>query len=89
MASPKTNYFIDFLMIILFIVIAITGLILFFPLPLGIKQGSAQTFLGITKGTLSFIHNWGGIIFIVLIILRFVFHWDWIAGMTKNIFWKK
>jgi len=51
MEKLKINYLVDFLMIISFLVTAITGLIIFFFLPSGIKQGSYQTFFGIIKGT--------------------------------------
>ena len=88
MVQPKTNYIVDFLMTISFIVTAITGLIFFFFLPSGVKQGSYQTFLGIIKETWSRVHNGGGILFIVLIIVHFILHWNWVKGMTKNIFGK-
>lgn len=84
MASAKINYLVDFLMVILFIVNAITGLVIFFFLPSGVRQGSYQTFLGIVKGTWAFIHNWSGIIFIILVILHFILHWNWVVSMTKT-----
>jgi protein-S-isoprenylcysteine O-methyltransferase Ste14 len=89
MVKPIINYIIDFLMTISFIVTAITGLIIFFFLPSGVKQGSYQTFLGIIKGTWSSIHDWSGIIFIILVVLHFVLHWNWLINMTKNIFSSK
>ncbi len=88
MINPKTNYAVDFLMVISFIITSVTGLITFFFLPSGIRQGSTQTFLGIIKGTWSFIHDWNGIVFIALVILHFVLHWDWIVSITKSIFIK-
>ena len=74
MANPRTNYVIDILMGILFIIISFIGIIMFFFLPSGIKQGSTQLFLGITKGTWLFIHNWGGIILIFLVIVHLFVH---------------
>jgi len=89
MEKTKINYVIDFLMIISFIVTAITGLVIFFFLPSGLKQGGYQTFLGIIKTTWSAVHDWSGIIFIILIIVHFILHWNWIISMTKNIFSNK
>jgi len=89
MVNPRINYVVDFLITISFIVTAITGLILFFFLPSGVKQGSYQTFLGIIKGTWSAVHDWSGIIFIILIVLHFILHWNWVVSMTKNLFKKK
>ena len=89
MVTPKTNYVVDFLMTLSFIVTAITGLIIFFFLPSGVRQGSTQTFLGIIKGTWSFVHDWSGILFITLIILHFILHWNWITRMTKMFFKRK
>lgn len=89
MVNPKMNYVVDFLMTISFIVTAISGLILFFFLPSGVKQGSYQTFLGIIKGNWSVVHDWSGIVFIILGVLHFILHWNWIVSMTKNLFKKK
>ncbi|MEM4625370.1 MAG: DUF4405 domain-containing protein [Candidatus Pacearchaeota archaeon] len=89
MDKSRINYFVDALMTFTFLITAITGLIIFFFLPSGIKQGRYQTFLGITKGTWSFIHNWSGIIFIVLLLIHLILHWKWIVTMTKSIFKRK
>jgi len=67
MEKTRVNYIIDFLMALSFLVTAITGLIIFLFLPSGIRKGSTQSFLGIIKGTWSTIHDWSGIIFIVLV----------------------
>ena len=89
MEKSVINYIIDFLMTISFIVTAITGLVIFFFLPSGVKQGSYQAFLGILKGNWSVIHDWGGIIFILLVFIHFISHWNWVVCMTKNIFSNK
>lgn len=89
MEKPKLNYIIDFLMALSFIVTAITALVIFFFLPSGVKQGSYRTFLGIIKGTWSTVHDWSGIIFIILVMIHFILHWNWVVCMTKNIFSKK
>ncbi|MEM0465915.1 MAG: DUF4405 domain-containing protein [Candidatus Pacearchaeota archaeon] len=89
MEKAKINYIVDFLMAVLFIVTTITALIIFFFLPSGVKQGGYQTFLGVIKRTWSNIHIWSGMIFIILVIIHFILHWNWVVCMTKNIFSKK
>lgn len=89
MNKVKLNYFIDVLMAVIFIITAVTGLIIFLFLPSGIRQGNYQTFLGILKGNWIFIHDWSGIILIVLVVLHFILHWNWMIHITKSIFKKK
>jgi quinol-cytochrome oxidoreductase complex cytochrome b subunit len=89
MEKAKINYIIDFLAGISFLITAITGLVIFFFLPSGVRQGSYQTFLGIIKGTWAIVHDWAGIIFILLVIIHFMLHWDWIVCMTRKIFQRK
>ena len=88
MARPKTNYLIDALMVVSFLFVAVTGVILFLFFPSGIKQGAYQTFFGITKKTLLFIHNWGGILLGILILIHIFIHLNWFIYMTKNLFKK-
>ncbi|MDD3783885.1 MAG: DUF4405 domain-containing protein [Candidatus Portnoybacteria bacterium] len=88
MTKNKLNFLVDFLAAICFLVIAKTGLIIFFFLPEGVRRGGYQEFFGITKKTYTGIHNWAGIVFVVLILLHIVLHWDWIINAVKNFFRK-
>lgn len=89
MERSKTNYVINALMVISFIITAVTGLIMFFFLPSGVSRGGYQESLGITKHIWITVHNWSGIILIILVIIHLVLHLGWIVSMTKNIFSKK
>ncbi len=89
MNKAKINYFIDFFAGISFFITTITGLIILLFLPSGVRQGSYQTFLGIQKIFLSAVHNWVGIIFIILVLIHLVLHWNWIICMTKKLFNKE
>ena len=89
MNKAKINYIVDMLMLLSFIVTAFTGIILFFFLPSGVRQGQYQTFLGIIKATWITLHDWAGILMILLVLLHFVLHWKWIVYMTKSMFRKK
>lgn len=89
MNKQKINYIVDFLTFISFVFTAISGLVMKFFMPGGVRQGRLQEFWGIQKGAWSEIHEWFGIIFIILVIIHFILHWDWIVSVTKNIFESK
>ncbi len=89
MNKNKLNYIIDFLLTISFVSVAVSGLAIFFFLPSGVRQGGWQEFLGINKNVWLDVHNWSGIIFVVLVLLHFVLHWQWVVCMTKEVFKSK
>ena len=89
MNKAKLNYLIDASIAILLTITSVTGLILFFFLPSGLKQGGFREVLGITKQSWIHIHNWSGIVLVILILLHLILHWKWIVYMTKNVFKKK
>ncbi|MFA6089214.1 MAG: DUF4405 domain-containing protein [Candidatus Woesearchaeota archaeon] len=86
MDKPKINYVIDMFLVISFVITAITGIIIFIFLPGGVRQGSYQEFLGITKSLWSGVHDYAGLTMIVLSLIHLILHWNWIIVMTKRIF---
>lgn len=88
MNRDKLNFLVDFLAFISFLAVAKTGLIIFFFLPGGVRQGGYQEFFGITKASYTAIHDLSGIIFVILVIVHLILHWQWIVGNLKNIFKK-
>ena len=86
MDRPKLNYIVDFFAFVSFLITAVTGLVIFVFLPSGVRQGRLQEFAGISKGTWGFLHDWAGILLIILVMVHLVLHREWIAGMTKNFF---
>ncbi len=89
MVKPKTNYFIDWLLLICFLFTAFSALVIFFFLPSGIKQSGYQEFWGVTKRVWGDWHKWFGIGFIIIGVVHFILHIPWVTAMTKNIFSKK
>jgi len=89
MEKTELNYIVDFSMAVLFTITAIAGLILFFFLPGGIRQGGYQEFLGISKQAWTLVHNFSGVILLILVLMHLALHWNWILRMTKRIFKKK
>ena len=89
MGKSKINFFIDLLMIIIFVINSITGLIIFLFLPSGVKRGSYQEFLGMIKQNWVDVHNWSGLLLILLVATHIILHWNWIVSMTKSLIQKK
>jgi cytochrome b subunit of formate dehydrogenase len=86
MNKLKINYVVDFLAFISFVITALTGLALKIFLPSGVRQGRLQEFIETPKVTWLEIHDWAGILLVVLVIIHLILHWDWIVCMTKNVF---
>ncbi|MBN2142201.1 DUF4405 domain-containing protein [Candidatus Woesearchaeota archaeon] len=88
MNKIKVNYIVDAILGLSFIVTAVTGMLLFIFMPSGVRQGRLQEFLGVTKETWTFYHDWAGIIMIALALVHLILHWNWIVCMTKSFFKK-
>jgi len=86
MNKSKINYVVDFLAFVSFFIVSLTGIIIKFFIPGGVRQGRFQEFLGIQKGIWVEIHDWVGFLLIILVVIHIILHWDWIVCMTKNIF---
>lgn len=89
MNKAKINYVVDFLAFIAFIVVAVSGLVIYFFLPDGVRQGGYQEFWGLTKHVWSNMHDVWGIAFIILMLIHFILHLNWVICMTKSFFLKK
>jgi hypothetical protein len=89
MERSKVNYFVDVLALISFLITGITGLIMYFFFEKGIRQGGYQEFLGVTKSTITNVHNHIGLLMVLLVLIHFILHWDWFFCMTKSLFASK
>ena len=87
MMNQKTKYWISLLMFLSFCVTAISGLVILF-LPHGSFAGHIK-FIGIFKYQWKFLHTWVGLLFLILVIVHVLDHWNWIAQIAKKIFTKK
>ena len=88
MNKAELNYIIDISMAVLFTITAIAGLILFFFLR-GIRQGGYHEFLGVARQVWINVHDFFGIILLILVLMHLALHWNWIICITKRIFKKK
>jgi hypothetical protein len=89
MNKPKINYIVDFVSFIVFLIVSVTGLVLFFFLPSGVRQGIYQEFIGIRKYLWLNWHSIAGFIIIFLVLIHLILHRKWIVSMTKNFFRKR
>lgn len=85
MNRTRLDYWIDFGLLISFLGVGITGVV---------KLKAIATQLGLEWGTplmklLSTIHDWSGIIMVLLVIIHLALHWNWIVCQTKSLFKKE
>lgn len=85
MQKAKINYIVDVLLGISFLMVSITGIIKF---PRIIRYIGLRH-KDIPIGTISSIHDWSGLIMVMLVLVHLILHFNWIVCMTKNIFFKK
>ena len=81
MARPGINYTIAILLLITFLSSATTGILKFRPL----MRLTGIPLQNLPMGTISSIHDWSGIILVLLILLHIILHWNWIICMTKKM----
>jgi cytochrome b subunit of formate dehydrogenase len=82
MANKKAkNWIVNIISFILFVVLAVTGLINWLLLPHGPKAGGI---LSATRHLLIDIHEWAALFFIIVITVHLLVHWKYIKAMMKN-----
>ena len=77
MDRSRLNYVIDFILLILFLIVFITGLI---------KLPILKLHLVVPMQQMTMLHDVSVVLFGVFIIVHLILHWNWIKCMTKNIF---
>ncbi|WP_135612338.1 DUF4405 domain-containing protein [Methanococcoides sp. AM1] len=88
MNRTRTNYIVDTILLLLFIIVAFTGFFMYLVIPEGIPQGRYQVYMGLTKTTWTMIHNRSSILLTVFIAIHFILHWKWISCIKANLFRK-
>ena len=88
--KARINYYVDIIIGISFIIVALSGVILFFAGSGGYQGGRnpryAHEVLGVSRLLWKDLHDWGGIAMLGGVLLHLVLHWKWIVCMTGNIF---
>jgi cytochrome b subunit of formate dehydrogenase len=85
MNRTKANYYVDLILTLLFIMVLITGLVMYLVIPGGVRHGRYQEYLGLTKASWTLIHNRSAILMTAMVGLHLVLHKKWIGCATRNI----
>ena len=80
MNRTKVNYGVDSLSMLLFLALALTGMLLAFGLPGGIGR-DAQLW-GLSRHDWGEVHFWIAVSFLLAIAVHFVLHWTWIRATS-------
>jgi len=82
MNKNKVKLLVDVLMFIDFLIIAFSGFVLWFVLPRGSgRLGNEFIFY---RETWLGIHDWTGVILIILLILHLILNWQWIKSWFRK-----
>ena len=74
MEKSRWNYWIDIALLVAFIIVAVSGLILYFAFISGEQgKGQAVRFMGTSKSTWQPWHNYSGLAMVVLVLVHLIF----------------
>ena len=85
MSRQLAKYWIDVGLLISFLLVTLTGI---FKFP-GIREHLGDLYEIIPRGPMSIIHDWSGIVLLILVGVHLIMNWCWIKSMTRYIFCKK
>jgi hypothetical protein len=86
------NYIVFVILLILGLLEAVSGFVLWFALPRGggyggrFGGGAEYTFWLLSRHTWIDIHNWVAAAILVVVIIHLILHWKWIIYITKKVF---
>jgi len=80
MDKVKLNYLVDVGLFITFIAAGITGLLKF---PILYKTGLLNS-SSLPMELINRIHDFGGLLMVILVVFHLILHWKWIVLMTKK-----
>jgi cytochrome b subunit of formate dehydrogenase len=87
--KATVNYVVDLIIMVGFILAAVSGLVLLFAGSGGYQGGrnprAVQEVLSLSRWTWKALHDWGGIAVVGGVLVHFVLHWKWIVCMTRNL----
>ncbi|HRY27831.1 MAG TPA: DUF4405 domain-containing protein [Candidatus Moranbacteria bacterium] len=89
MEKIKTKYVVDLVLLVSFLLTAVTGVLIFFFLPPSEGRGIHSELLGWGRHDWGAVHNWAGIIMMLATVLHVVFNWNVFIAMTKKFFGNK
>gem|GEM_PF-320837 len=82
-----TNYVLDIVIAVAFVVATFTGILFLLPSSLiGILGSGEPGMLGVSMATWNTLHEWSSLAMIGGAIVHVVLHWGWVVKMTKRAF---
>jgi len=85
MDKNKLKFFLDFFILVLFLISLVSGIVLWIKFPSG--SGRAGVFI-FTRFIWLKIHFFSSIVFSVLLIIHLLLNFNWVKAMFRNIFIK-
>lgn len=87
MNKNKLKFWVDILMFLDFLLVSISGFVLWLVLPRGSgKFGESFIF---SREQWLWLHDWSSVILITLILIHLILNWIWIKSMFFGLFRKK
>lgn len=92
LSRARIQYYMDIIIGISFLVVAVSGIILFFAGSGGYQGGRnpryAREIMGLSRTLWKDLHDWGGILMTAGVLGHLALHWRWLIRMTRNVFKK-
>ena len=84
--KAKTNFVVDFTILLSFLGIAISGLVLWFILPSSGRglEDASRVFI-LSRSAWKLVHNWLGVNMVAGVALHLILHWKWIVSVAGNM----
>jgi hypothetical protein len=89
MTKTKLQFGLALTLVVLGIVEAVTGFVLWLVLPSGGgagRYGIEREFINISRQTWIDIHDWIAVALIVVTLIHLCIHWKWLFRMTRSLF---
>lgn len=86
MNKAKRNYYVDTVIGISFLIIAVSALVFLVPISwIDFTVSTTPTVLGVDFGVWQTLHKWSGIAMLIGVVVHQLLHWNWIVTMTKKV----
>jgi cytochrome b subunit of formate dehydrogenase len=86
MSEARRNYWVDAVIGIAFLVVALSALVFLVPTSwIDFSASTTPTILGVDFGVWQTLHKWAGIVMLIGVVVHQLLHWKWIVKMTKKV----
>jgi hypothetical protein len=86
MSEAKRNYWVDTVIGVVFLVVAVSALVFLVPTSwIDFSASTTPTILGLDFGVWQTMHKYAGIAMLIGVVIHQLLHWKWIVNMTKRL----